>query len=912
LSDVLSAGRSLAVVIAPAGYGKTTLLAEWLSGLPGLVSWVSLEADDNDPVRFVAHLSAALAALWPGSGEAALALLSAPPGRHNLKAVLGSLVNDLAHPPAGPEASAGNGHDHALGRSHQGSTPSRQSESARPRAGALPEVAVLALDDFHLITAPAVHEAVVFLIDHLPSHLRLVVASRSEPPLPLARLRAGGRLVELGLADLCFTPAEAESFLSGSMGLALEPEQAAALEWRTEGWAAGLQLAALALQGGSGAQVMAAVVTGSHRYISDYLLEEVLERQPGWVRHFLLCTSILERLEAGLCAAVVTPDAADPPGAQPGSASLDYLDRARLFVIPLDGERRWYRYHHLFAEALRAWLHRTQPALEPELHRRAARWYAAHDGPADAIRHALAARDYPSAARWIDAASDRLIRLGQFATIRGWIEALPGGIVRGDAALCVWYCWTLIDADRLAELEPLIQAAEACLRGEEPPTQLTPERQQELHGQIAVIRSQRAFRQDRPDEGVALAREALRLLSPQHVSLRSFVALSLGYRYVRQGEAGAAAGPLVEAHQAMRQVHHPFIRIQIAESLAEVHWLQGRLHAAAQVCTEALALAGQHGLEALTVELRLRLGLVCLEWNDLDRADQQVLALASLARRGEDAALEAHIDLFQARILQARAALVQAENLARDAAQRLAQGRELAHHPWLGAWLGRFWLVAGQVDQARAAMGWLRAAPPENLTEFEGLALARLWLAEGRPEASLALAKRIRAKAEKAGRHGSALRARLAQAAAHQALGHWPQALRVLEGALSLAAPERYTRAFLDGGPPLLALLRRLSAIHPWRPYVDRLLALAGEETVSAVIVPAASPPGSPRPIERLTAREREVLSLLAAGRSNHEIAATLVVAVGTVRWYSKQIYRKLEVHNRTQALLRAQALGLA
>ncbi len=861
LDEVLETGRRLAVVSAPAGYGKSTLLAEWVRGAPGPVGWLSVDEDDNDPARFLPHLIAALRNVRPGAGEAALARLRGPQGARDLKPVLNSLANDLP-PRDGPPG-------------------------------------VLVLDDCHLIAAEASHELIAFLLDRLPADLRLVAAGRVEPPLPLARLRARGQLVELGLADLAFTISEAAGFLSEAMGLELADAQVRALEGRTEGWAAGLQLAALALHAAPDAQALIQTLSGSHRYISDYLVAEVLELQPEPVRQFLLHTSVLERMAAGLCAGLMGVSEAE------AQARLDELDQARLFLIPLDGERRWYRYHHLFGEALREQLRRTQPDVEPALRRRAATWFAGQDLLDEAIHHALAARDYDSAAAWIDIASDQMIRLGQLRTIRNWLEALPGAVVRGDPALCVWQCWTLLDADRLAELEPFLQAAEAALQM--PGRFASGENRSQLAGQLAVIRSQRAYRQGQPEEGMHFAREALRTLSPLQVSLRSFVGLNLGDRYLRLGEADAADVPLSEAHNAMRAVHHPFIRLQIAESLAELRWLQGRLRAAAEVSREALKLVGQHGLDSLAAGLHERLGLVYLEWHALDQAAQQAEAMARVTRRNNDAAGEAQAGLLGARILQARGEGAAAEEAINEACRQLAPLNDEYLDRWLGAWLARFWLTAGQVERARAALE--QASGRASRTEFEAQLLARVRLAEGHAPEALALVKRVRAVAEQAGRHGPALRARVTQALAHEAQGQSSQALRVLEGALRAAAPEGFVRIFLDDGAPAVRLLGRLSQAHPQRGYADRLLQLAGAGEAASAVEIAPSVPGA---VEPLTGREREVLQLLAAGLSNQEIAVRLVVAVDTVRWYSKQIYRKLAVHNRTQAVLRAQALGLA
>jgi LuxR family maltose regulon positive regulatory protein len=957
------------VVSAPPGAGKTTLVSEWHASPAGAavpLAWLALDPADNDSVRFLAHLLTALESLYPGGTAAASSLLHAPPGQENIESALSALVNDLAARPV-----------HANGRGPQPALPS-----------------VVAFDDYHLITAPAVHAAFAFLLEHLPPHLRLLLLTRADPPLPLARLRAAGSVSEIRAADLAFTLDEAGIFFERALGQALDPAGLAALARRTEGWAAGLQLAALALQSppssaspnGSSAAFITAF-TGSHRYVLDYLVEEVLHRQLPAIQTFLLYTSILPRLTAPLCAALLTsdPSPSDPRPMPDGPLPLtkgqlplaknqlpatdcqlllDTLDRHNLFLIPLDPDRRWYRYHHLFAEALRDQLRRLGVDLERALHRRASLWFEAQDLLEDAIYHALAAADYDRAARLIDPAADRLIRLGEFAAIRAWIEALPPSLVLAAPALCVWYCWTLLADHRLDLLDDYLRAAEAGLDAAE----VNPEalalddplrniqRRRRLAGQLAVIRCSRATHHGDALAVSAFARQALAILPPSEPILRAFVGLLLGRQQLSRGEPAAADPVLTAAHEALQPHYHPFIQLQLFESLVELRVLQGRLHAAHALCHQALAHAAEHSLPAFAGFFWLQLAFIAYEWHDFDQADRCLEQGARIAEpRGDQGWLGLSF-LLRSRLAQARGDPAQARHSLDEALrchQRQSGGRPSRY---LAAWQGRFWLQFGDLPAARAAFP-LRAPESHDgcdaldpANEFENLVLVRLYLAEGRPAEALALSKALRAAATAAGRGGPLLRCLVLQALAHQALGQTSQARRVLDRALPLALPEGYTRLFLDEAAPLLNLLARLSTTHSHRPALDRLIALAASAG-ALPFLPGALAPGSdlhpaPQPgtpslrgrasphtdrsmsewddsrslkglnapralLDPLSPREQEILALLAAGLSNAEIAQRLVVAVSTVRWYTKQIYRKLDVHNRTQAVLRAQSLGL-
>ena len=586
--------RPLTLIAAPAGFGKTTLLSTWLEHAPLRSAWVSLEHDDDDLTRFWSYVFTALERAHPGSGESALALLQGstlqqlPP----IETVLTVWINGLA---------------------------------------ALSNEVVLILDDYHLITAPPIHRSVTYLVDHLPHQLHLVMATRADPPLPLARLRTRGHLTEIRAADLRFTSKETSAFLTRTLGLNISGEGIAALEARTEGWIAGLQLAGLSMQGRQDIPAFLKAFTGNQRYIIDYLIEEVLARQPEHVQTFLLQTAILERLQGSLCEAVIGEHGGEASGEVSGQAMLEQLEQANLFLVPLDDERRWYRYHQLFAEALRHRLQRKHPALVPELHRRASAWYEQQGLTHDAVHHALAASDFAQAARLIEQTAELTAKRGELATLRAWLEALPDELLRSRVELCLWQGWLLALSGQFDAAERLLQDLERTLGTTSSPLTSTissvkPQRLDEdrrlveYFGRVAAIRAFIAFRRGNAQRTIDLALQALEQL-PEDQAARGLVAWYLGIAYLWSGELAAGAASLAESRAISQAAGNSYAAFMATFELAQMQARQGYLHQADQSYQQALELVAERGgREASIGPIYVGRGELQREWNDLDTA----------------------------------------------------------------------------------------------------------------------------------------------------------------------------------------------------------------------------------------------------------------------------------------------------
>ena len=868
LDDGLRLRRKLTLVCAPAGFGKTTLLVEWFHSSktrqPATsVGWLSLEKDDDDPARFLAYLTAALrqAGATIGPHHHTIAAL-ARPGR--LDAALAPLINEIA---------------------------------------SLPQLVLLALDDYHTIEQEAIHSAISYLLDHLPPNLHLVISGRADPPLSLSRLRARGQLTELRQADLRFTPQEAAAFLNRTIGLALSDQDVGRLERRTEGWIAGLQLAALSMQGRSDLEAFIHAFSGSHHYVLDYLAEEVLQRQPAGVQDFLRQTSVLDRLSAPLCDAMLEiGETAGRDRAIPSQSTLEQLEAANLFVVPLDGDRRWYRYHQLFAEFLRRQLDQAQPGLAPVLHRRASIWYEQNGLMAEAIGHALAARDLERAADLVEAAAKATLMRSEFATYRAWVDALPEEIVRRRPTLSLYYAWALLVAARPVD-EVLARLRDADQDGVE------------TSGQAAVLRGFLAAFQGQAGQGADLPRRLFEAASPGDPFLRGLAAWYLGFSCMWHDDLDGAGLAFDQAIQINREAGNVMIATMAMCHRAEVIMMQGKLRAAASLYEQAMALAvdGQGAPLPIAGMALIGLAEVVREQNDLDRA-QRLLdeGLERTGQWGEMGALDAYITLARLR---------QAQNDEAGLAEAIAAAVQYAQHfdasdmddRFVEVQQTRSWVMRGRLAEAEQWAGRrgqaLESAAaqdspvPRTLRYMEWLVLARLMTSQGRPRDGLAILQRLLPQMERDGRWGSAIEVHILAALALQAAGDTAQALLELEQALSLAAPEGYVRIFADEGPPLGDLLRQAAARGAEPEYVGRLLATirAGE--------PAPTPDAGL--VEPLAGREIEVLRLIAAGLSNQEIAEELIVAVSTVKWHINNLYGKLGVSSRTQAVARARELHL-
>jgi LuxR family transcriptional regulator, maltose regulon positive regulatory protein len=871
--------RQLILVCTPAGFGKTTLLADWAHSAQWPVAWLSLDPDDNDPARFWRYVVAALDRVVDGLGEHLLPRLSPASGTSSL-GVVTALSNRLQDQP---------------------------------------DELVLVLDDYHAIEEPAIHDSLDLLLRHLPPRLHLVISSRSDPPLPLARLRARGQLVELRAADLRFTPEEAAAFLQQVWKLDLPAQTIAALETRTEGWVVGLQLAALSLQGRPDPGGFLDAFTGTHRYVLDYLSEEVLGRLPDRVRAFLLQTSTLERLCGPLCDAVT--------GGTDGQGMLEELERANLFLVPLDEERRWWRLHHLFADLLRARMVQTQPNLVPELHRRAAGWCEQHGLVDEAIRHAVAAGDTPWAARLIEQHMGETLRRGEGTVLERWLALLPDGAVRSRPALCLAKAMTEHDRDHLESVERLLQHAERAFHqhareegGLQVPTYGG--MVAEIPAAIALLRAEVAYDRADADGMATFARAALAHMAEQEQGPRLFarsLVVSADWMRGRVADLEAAFAELLAEGRATPA---PYPVLSSCFMLGLVQQTQGKLGAALRTYREGLRLATESGRFSVyhAGEAHVGIAQVLYQRNQLEEALQHATQGVELCRQVIELT-ELDVALVTlAWIRQAMGDLDGALEAMEEARRTYARSDVVAlAYPAHSEW-ARLLLAQGRVEEAARwtqERGLTEHDEVSYLREGDHLVLARVLLAQSQPDRALGLLERLDALAESQGRTGSLIGIRPVRALALQAAGEHQGALSLLAEALSLARPEGYVRVFADEGPPMAALLRSLIGTRQRaRGPTDSSAATQHLRRVLRAFGPGKAPADQTTPavtglIEPLTDRELEVLRLLAAGRRNRDIAAELVVTLETVKKHTSHIFAKLDAANRTEAVAHARRLGL-
>jgi LuxR family maltose regulon positive regulatory protein len=881
LNAGISSGCKLTLISAPAGFGKTTLVSEWVAGQLHPVAWLSLDEGDNTLIRFLAYLSAALQTLSPNVGKGALAMLQSSQPLPT-ETVLTALLNEI---------------------------------------GAIPEDFLLILDDYHVIDAQAVDQALTFLLEHLPPQMHLVIASREDPPLPLARLRVRNQLTELRAADLRFTPAEAADFLNQGMGLSLSTQDIAALEDRTEGWIAGLQLAAISMQGRADAVSFIQAFTGSHRFVLDYLVEEVLQRQPEAIRSFLLQTSILERLSGPLCDAVT--------GQKNGRGMLETLERGNLFVVALDDRRQWYRYHHLFGEVLRAHLTEAQPLSD--LHRRASAWYEHNELPADAIRHALAGEDFERAAGLIELAHLTMDLSYQSATWLGWAQALPDELVRARPVLSVGYAWALLDGGELETCETRLRDAERWLNTSESGMIVGDEVQfRSLPASIATARAYRAMALGDIPAAMKSARLALELAPAEDVIRRTQATSLLGLAEYASGDLVAAEHSLSVFQANLHKTGEISTAIGIAFLLADIRMALGRLHEAENSYQQTLQLATSQGEPLLvgTADLYRGISELYCEWGRPEAATQHLQTAKKLGEQTSLTGWPHRLRTAEARVEEIQGNPASALDLLEEA-QRLYVRTPLPDVRPIPARKARIWARQGRLTEA---LGWVceqRLSAEDDLDylrEFEHITLARVLIARYQSErtdasihAASQLLERLLQAAHAGQRTGSEIEIRVGQALAHQAQGDLAYALVLLERALELAEPEGYVRIFVDEGRPMAALLTKIegkAGTPRVKTYVRQLLAAFEDHKESQPLPLGASQvkPASPhlQPlVESLSERELEVLKLLRTEMSGPEIARELVVSLNTLRTHTKNIFSKLGVNNRRAAVRRAEELNL-
>ncbi|WP_395656413.1 LuxR C-terminal-related transcriptional regulator [Nocardioides sp.] len=874
LSGPLERAEEAAVTLvsAPAGFGKTTLVASWLAGDDRPVAWVSLDERDRRPASFWAYVLAALDRAVPGAAAAALTLVQS--GQAPVETALAAVVNELSV--------------------HDGDV-------------------VLVLDDYHLADGPDVADGMSFLVDHLPPQLHLVITTRADPALPLSRLRARGQLVEVRAADLRFDADEVTAYLNGLHDLALPADAVAALAARTEGWVAALQLAVLSLQGRADAPGFVDRFAGDDRFVVDYLVDEVLSRQPDDVRRFLLDTAVLDRLTAPLCEAVT--DSADGSG----RAMLDLLDRENLFLVPLDDQRRWYRYHHLFADVLRVHLLQDGPERAAGRHRRASSWFAEHGETEEAVRHALAAGDGARAAELVELAIPDLRRERREDVLRRWLDVLPPEVVQDRPVLATGLAGALMASNEFGDVARRVAQVEEVLA--RPAAEQVVVDHAELARVPATLEIYRAglcLVAGDPAATIERAGRAL-ALAPEDDDLARGAASGLaGLAAWASGDVVAAHRSYVAAAEALTRTGHIADVLGCSLTIADMELALGRLGDAARTIEGALDLARRHQPDPATPMRGTADMLVALSRTAWHRDDLRTSA--DLLGRADDLGESADLPQNPYRWRVAMARLRAAERdwptalELLDEAERVYVGDFSPQvHP-VHATRARLLATSGDVAGATA---WARRhgldADDElsYLREYEHVTLARVLLAQHRSTGSAAtlsraagLLDRLLEAALAGDRYGTVIEVQVLRAVASSAAGERKTALAALEQAVDLAEPDGWTRFLLDAGPGLTDLLGDLAARRPASAFLQGLVTdrTAGPDAVAA-------PPTTL--VDPLSDRELDVLRLLGSDLDGPAIARELVVSLNTVRTHTKHIYTKLDVNNRRAAVSRAHQLGL-
>jgi LuxR family maltose regulon positive regulatory protein len=871
----------LTLVSAPAGFGKTTLLAEWLGETPEgsrCVAWLSLEPADGEPESFWTYVVTALQNAVPGVGMSALELIACSPLPTRL--VLTTVLNELA---------------------------------------AAPEDVWLVLDDFHLVDSHDVRDGVAFLLEHLPPQVHVVISTRADPDLPLPRWRVRGELVEIRAADLRFTADEAATYLNEAVGLNLSVEHVATLEERTEGWIAALQLAALSIQGRDDVGGFIARFAGNDRYIVDYLVEEVLTHQPDPVRGFLLQTAVLDRLTGPLCDAVT--------GRDDGGHMLETLERANLFIVPLDDRREWYRYHHLFADVLRARMLSEQPEQVPLLHQRAGRWYERHDLAADAVRHALAGEDFDHAAHLMELAATAIRRNRQEATMLDWLKALPDDAVRRSPVLSAFYGYMLMVSGDLAAFEARLDDAERAFAalpdGETPPWADTKELQT-LPATIAIYRASLAQARGDVAGTAEHARHALDLARPNDHLARGGALGFLGLAAWANGDVSTALETFTQAVASLRAAGNLVDELSSTVPLADMWLAAGRPSRARRLYQGALRSAEAHGdrVARATADLHVGVSEIDREIGDIESANRHLQKAAALGELASMSESRYRWFLAMGRVADAQGDPQEAITLLDQAQQLYLPGLFPGVRP-IPAVKARVWISRGDLSQAADwahERGVSATDDASYLNEFDHLTLVRLLIAQyradhdaGTLDQAAGLLDPLADAAETSGRAGSLLEIRMLQALAHHAQGHRQRALQYLDHAWAEAPePEGYVRIFLDEGAPMVELLREAEQRGDPGGHARRLLRhhtpRDGEATESpqrpalSLALPSA---------ELLSDRELQVLRLLNSELSGPQIARELFVSNNTLRTHTKHIFTKLNVTSRRAAVRRAREQGL-
>ncbi len=857
----------LALIVASAGYGKTALVGEWIAQSPLKVAWFSIDAGDNDSVRFWDYVIAAIQTVYPDIGEQTLTLLHEPQPLP-VETILSTLINELS---------------------------------------ALPDLLTIVLDDYHVIELSAIHDGLTFLIEYMPSQIRLIMTTRTDPPLPLARMRVRSQLLELRSADLRFSPPQIATFFTDVMGLTLTTQEIKALDTRVEGWIAGLQLAGLALQGKTDTTAFIASFAGDHRYVLDYLGDEILDRQPEAIQQFLLQTSILERLNADLC---------DTVNSVGGSHSvLEYLERHHFFVVALDDKGQWYRYHRLFADFLNHRLGLKYPDRVKELHQRASHWFERNGLQSESISHALAAHDHERAAELIQGIAELLIwRRAEHNTLLGWLSALPDSVIQSNPRLFLYHAWMLYLTNQMSAAEQRIRDAENALNRTNSNDPL-------LVGMLAAVHSTLTGVRHQFPETLMLSRQALEQLPEEAVSWRCMAAINLGVTCTYIGEVQEAVEVLSYAMELSQEIGSSFAMLSAFWHLSSLQTAQLSLRAAENTCQQLEHAAEMPGLQRFPTSgyVALLLGEISMERNNLDAAEHYLLESAE------------HInpESFPVTLLRAYVALSRLKTHQEDTegagyywqlAEQLERMSKLQGRvTLLSTYRAQRWLAQGIFDAVEHWAADNHLGLDDEISyhrEDYYLMLARFYTTRGNTtDKALYLLERMVRRAEDSQRNGSLIRALILQALAFHACNESQKATETLARALSLAEQEQPIRVFADEGHPIALLLEKVLdrqrkgqlALPVSSEYATRLLTAMGKRDQS----PAPTRRTVGHLADALSTRELEVLRLLADGLESNEIAERLFIAVDTARKHIKNIYSKLGVHSRWEAIKHAEEYSL-
>lgn len=853
----------LILVSAPAGFGKSTLVAMWARDSRISLGWVSLDNRDNDPVVFLTYIFTAINSVGH-VGDTVLAEIRSPQ-RPPEEEILKAWINELSN------------HPHKL---------------------------ILVLDDYHVIENPAIHQNVEFLLENLPPNFHLIVISRSDPNLQLARIRGCGQMTEIREADLRFTENEASEFFKSVLDLHLSAQNISALEQRTEGWAVGLQLAGLALQGRKDIEQFIQKFSGGHHHIIDYLTQEVFDRQPEYIQVFLLQTSILERMCASLCDVLT--------GENTGTSILHSLDQRNLFVIPLDDERQWYRYHHMFSDLLRYQLEHLYPGWVKDLHKRAGIWYAEHNFPDEALQHLQAVEEFALAAEIIESLGPDLIGQGKLTLLKSWIENLPETIIKDRHYLCLYHAWVLNLTNQVNILEARLQDTERALAHQT----LDDRTVADVRGQIAQIRAYDARRRKNLALSIEYLNGALNLLPEDSFSARSAALFHLGLTYIHQGKLVKAAQALADARPLSELGGNLYVTLATTGYLADVQIAQGHLRQAAQFCEQTIEESlARHQPEALSglAYVYVSLGKIHYERNDLEKATMHLVEGITLGERTANWRATMAGIFALAWLRQMLGYNDEADALLQKATALADRSRMSFREMDLDAWQARInlaqnkvvpavkWATVYQADKARL--------PTSH--EFSDSVQARILIAQKKFSRALGLLEQQCQKFETIGADGRLIESLMLEALVKYAQEDKDQAYQLIEKALAKAEAEGYIRIFIDEGPAMIAFLTEFLN---WSEdelvstsYIKRLLEAFPEEQIQAYKQSLIKK----HTIDSLNDREQQILYLLAAGLKTPEIADELHLANSTIKWYRKNIYAKLGVNRRADAIARAKELNI-